>query len=81
MSTAWGVRNGLLAHAIRKRRPWDTMDAALCGAARGGFRPTTDRDVKCIRCSRILGRETPKKLRVKITRANAELRKLYAMAR
>lgn len=77
----WRVRNGLMSHAMGHF----STERALCGAFRyypaSAYRPATRRDMKCLRCLKILGRKPPKKLREKIARANAELRTLYAMAR
>jgi hypothetical protein len=74
-----------MAHAMGRRYKSDTRDRAICGAFRNysasTYRPSTRRDVRCIRCLRILGHETPKKLRVQIALANAELRMLRAIAR
>jgi hypothetical protein len=72
----WGVRNGLLAHAIPPRPEWLTADAALCGAARGYFRSVTPRDVKCIRCLRALGKSGPRALVKKVSRVNSKQRTL-----
>lgn len=81
--TTWRVFNENLAHAMGRRYPSETQDRPICGANRHWHigRPMNRQSRKCIRCLRLTGRETPKILREKIARANAELRRLRALAR
>lgn len=85
MATEWRIFNGLLAHAVGRRYKGERDLRPICGAnrytwARRGH-PMKRGAVKCIRCLRILGLKTPKRIRQRIELINLEKRRLHAALR
>lgn len=83
----WLVRHGRLAHAMGRRFATEHDERALCGAMRyhakatSFGRPMGKRDVRCLRCMRILGMKPSKSLRERAELLNAELRVVHAKMR